>query len=46
MTRKKVKQYASDIKAMPALKRRQGLRSRLDDIQYLKTRNLTEGDVK
>ena len=46
MIRKKVKRYESDTKAMPALKRRQALRSRLDDIQYLKARNRTERDVK
>ncbi|WP_185900129.1 hypothetical protein [Aeromonas veronii] len=46
MISKKVKSYESDTKAMPALKRRQALRSRLDDIQYLKSRNLTERDVK
>lgn len=46
MISKKVKSYESDTKAMPVLKRRQALRSRLDDIQYLKSRNLTERDVK
>ncbi|MGL5596625.1 MAG: hypothetical protein ACRDDA_00555 [Aeromonas sp.] len=46
MISKKVKSYESDAKAQPALKRRQALRSRLDDIQYLKARNLTERDVK
>lgn len=46
MNSKKVKSYESDTKAMPALKRRQAMRSRLDDIEYLKARNLTEGDIK
>ncbi|WP_158025289.1 hypothetical protein [Aeromonas sp. SCS5] len=46
MNSKKVKSYESDTKAMPALKRRQALRSRLDDIEYLKARNLTDGDIK
>lgn len=46
MISKKVKSYESDTKAMPAIKRRQAMRSRLDDIEYLKARNLTEGDIK
>lgn len=46
MNRKHVKSYESDTKARPALKRRQAMRSRLDDIQYLKARHLTEGDLK
>lgn len=46
MNSKKVKSYESDTKAMPALKRRQAMCSRLDDIEYLKARNLTEGDIK
>ena len=46
MNRKHVKSYESDNKARPALKRRQDMRSRLDYIQYLKARHLTEGDLK
>lgn len=46
MNRKYVKSYESDTKARPAIKRRQTLRSRLDDIEYLKARHLTERDLK
>lgn len=46
MTNRRMTSYQRDVAAKPALKRRQSARSHLDDIEFLKSRNLTEKDVK
>lgn len=46
MSDKKVKSYNRDAQALPALKRRQAARSRLDDIQFMKSRGLAERGFK